>query len=180
MRYLSRPFRDRAVHARVVNFLKGISPNIARRNVTDKEQERHTILLRRVHGDGSVAGARPTTDARDAWHSCKTRIGQRHESSARFVPTNDCIYGLATLVQRIKEAQVAFTGHTKYAIDIIRDEAIGYELTGGQHKSAIIALAMVQNQKAVRIGVHQHSGNCSWLARMVPQRDVRHVLIPLL
>ena len=76
------PFRDAAEHLPVVDLLEGVAAQVAHGYLADQQEERHRVLLRRVHGDRGVAGAGSAADAGDAGPMRQPRIGQRHKPGA--------------------------------------------------------------------------------------------------
>ena len=118
---LAYPFRDAAEHAGIVNFLEGIAAQIALFHLPDQQDQRHRILFRRMHRDGGIAGARPARDEHHAGLAGHFTIGHRHEARAAFTAAGHQIHaGMG--MQRIKQRDIAFTGHAKGAVNALGGE----------------------------------------------------------
>lgn len=113
---LGDPFRDAAVHRRVVDLLERPAPEVLALDLADEEEEGRRVLLRRVDGDRGVAGARPPARHDDPRPAREPRVGDRHEAGAGFVPARDEV-DPRVLVQRVEKRQVALAGHAEGAVD---------------------------------------------------------------
>ena len=85
-----------------------------------------------MHRDGGIAGARPARDEHHAGLAGHFTIGHRHEARAAFTAAGHQIHaGMG--MQRIKQRDIAFTGHAKRPVNALGSEEFNQGFGGGFH-----------------------------------------------
>ncbi len=106
----------------IVDFLERFLAHVLFRHLTDQQNHRRRVLLRGMHADRGVGGARAPRDHHHAGAPGQAGVGAGHECGAAFVAAGHHV-DAGKVMQRVQNAQIAFAGHHKHAVDRV----------GGQH-----------------------------------------------
>ena len=113
----------------VIDLLEGVAPEVPDRHLSDDEEEGNAVLLRRVNGDGGIAGAGAAADAGNAGAPGQPGVGQRHEPRAGLVPAHHRV-DVGPPMQRVEEAEIALARDAEDPVDAVRDQAVDDQFTG--------------------------------------------------
>ena len=126
---LRHPLGHLAVHAAVVDFLERFAVDEIVAHLADEQDHRRRILIRRVHADRGVGGARSARDEADARLARQLAVGFSHEGGAAFLAVDD--EADARIVQGIEHVEVAFARHAKSGVDTMDLQGIDQDLAAG-------------------------------------------------
>lgn len=115
--------------------------------------EGHSILFSDVHRDRRVGGARSATDEGHARQAGDLCVANAHETRAALVAADDGLDGIA-VVQRIERRQVAFTRHTKHAIDTLGGQAVDKQIRGATGHGKFSGRSAMRNSSVSRPSKH--------------------------
>ena len=121
---LSDPFRQRAEHAAVVDFLEGVAAGMLERDLAHEQQQRRAVLHRGVDADRAVTGARAARDERGGGPAGQLSVGFRHIHGPGLEPAGDQLQLLPDVVQAIEHGQETLAGDGKDVIDPLRDQRV--------------------------------------------------------
>jgi hypothetical protein len=123
-----------AEHALVGHFLEGAAAAVLALDLADEQQQRHRILLRRMYGDGGIAGAGAAAHQADAGPAGELGIGHRHEAGAALVPASDDLD--RPPIERVEHGEIALAGDAEGAVDAMRLELGDQQAGGGKYIAA--------------------------------------------
>jgi len=126
---LNRPFRERTEERGVIDFLKRVTPLVARRHLTNEQEHWRRVLTRRVHADACVRGARSTRHHADPGPPGQLAMRFGHVRRARFHAARNDLNFVADVVQRVEDRKITLAWHAEHAINTMRHERID-DLTG--------------------------------------------------
>ncbi len=126
---LGRPFGQAAEHFAVVDFLKGAAAAVGQGDLTDEQDHRRRILMRRMHADRGVGGARSARDHADAGASGQLAVGFGHVGGAGLVAADDDLDLVSHVGQGVEHGEIALARHAEDLVDPVHHQ--GFDQTAG-------------------------------------------------
>ncbi len=126
---LGRPFRHRAEHRAVIEFLECLALAHVARYLAYEHDQRRRILHGDVNAGRSIARARPTGDEANARPPCCLAHGLRHHRRSALL-TADGERDVA-VVERIESCEVALARHAEGMPHAMRDQLIDEDFAAG-------------------------------------------------
>ncbi len=119
---LRHPLAQRAEHAAIVDFLERFALDEVVADLADEKNHGRRVLLRRVHADCRIGGARAARDEADARFAGELAIGFGHEGRTAFLAVDD--EADRRIVERIEYGEIALTGNAEGEIDAVHLQGV--------------------------------------------------------
>ncbi len=117
------PFRDRAIHALIVDLLERLAALHPARDLTDKEDHRRRVLARDMHPDARMGRARRARDEGDPRPPGQFAVRLGHVGGAGLVPARDRP-DPGGIVERVEDRDEAFTRDAEHRVDAVRGQRV--------------------------------------------------------
>ena len=125
---LGHPFRQRAEHLAVIDFLETVAVGFFERYLADEQQHRRAVLHRHVHADGAVTGAGAAGDERRSRTAGDLAVSLGHVHGPRLEPAGDQLQAFMYVVQPVQHIQVAFAWNCKNMVDALCHQRFGKDM----------------------------------------------------
>ena len=122
---LRDPFGERAVHAPVIHFLEGLALDEVVADLADEDDHRRRILVRGVHADRSIGGARTARHEQHARLAGELGPGIRHVGRAAFLAADGELELVLQVMQSIQHRQETLAGHAERHAHPVTRERVG-------------------------------------------------------
>ena len=121
---LRHPFRQRAEHPAVIDFLEAFAVGLGEGDLADEQQHRRAVLLGDVDADGAVAGARAACDHGRGAASGELAVGLGRVHRAGFEAAGDQAELIMHGIQPVQDVEIALAGDAEDVIDALRHQSI--------------------------------------------------------
>src|SRR5258708_7741524 len=128
---LRDPLRHRPEHVAVVHLLERFAVGEFARHLADEKDHRSGVLLRGVHADRSVGRSGPSRDEADPRAPGDLGPGLGHVRGAAVLARDDQAYGIARVVERVENGEIALAGYAECGIDAVDFQRIDEDLGRG-------------------------------------------------
>ncbi len=136
---LRSPLGDRAEHLPVVDFLERLAVDHVAADLADERDQRRRILRGRVNADRRIGRARAACDEDEPGLSRELAVRLGHVRGTAFLPADEELQALASVVQRVEHREIALARHAERMRRALREQARDQDLAAGSligHRSA--------------------------------------------